>query len=306
MNLALLFLTILLAPAPDVRAFTFTYAAEVSGLPPGKTVRIWTPVPPSTDEQTIEVLERRAPGRSRLTRDPEYGNGIWYVEAPVDATGSIRLVARYRVVRRAVTPEIAVGGNTARLLQPDRFVPVGGKRLTLLAGMALPAGARDRARALSDLVFEHMTYGKDVAGWGRGDATWACDSRTGNCSDFHSLFISLARSQQLPARFEVGFGLPVARGKGEIGGYHCWAKVWAEGQWLPFDISEPNKLGANRDDYFGKLPPNRVAFSTGRDVPLEPPPASGPVNFFIYPHVEVDGKQHPGEKIQGTFRFADE
>ena len=302
---SLLLPLILTAPA-DGRTFALTYAVEIAGLAPGQTTRIWVPVPPTNDEQTIETLERSAPGRSRLTRDPEYGNGIWYVESPADASGMLRLTARYRVVRRAVTPDNAVGGNTARMLRPDRLVPLDGRPLTLLAGRTLPAGDRAKARALFDLVFDHMRYGKDIEGWGRGDAVWACDSRTGNCTDFHSLFMSLARSRGLPARFEIGFGLPLGRGKGEIGGYHCWAKVWADGQWLPLDISEPDKLGSDRDGYFGKLPPNRVLFSVGRDVPLEPRPAGGPVNFFIHPIVEAGGKPHPAAKVKSTITFADE
>ena len=68
--------------------------------------------------------------------------------------------------------------------------------------------------------------------WGRGDAVWVCDSRFGNCSDFHSLFISLCRSNGVPARFRIGF--PIGRqAQGRIGGYHCWAQ-FAEGGQSPF------------------------------------------------------------------------
>jgi transglutaminase-like putative cysteine protease len=150
-----------------------------------------------------------------------------------------------------------------------------------------------------------MTYRKDLDGWGRGDAAWACDSKGGNCSDFHSLFISLARSQGLPARFEMGFGLPVSAGQGEVG-YHCWARVKAGDGWVPVDISEASKLGAKADDYFGKLPANRVLFSVGRDVTLEPKQEGGPLNFFINPYVEVGGQPHPADKVKVKTAFADE
>lgn len=301
----LLLLSLLAAPA-DERTFTFTYAAEVTGLPVGKPVRVWLPVPPSNAEQTVAVLDRSAPGKSKLTRESEYGNELWYVEATPDETGTIRLSARYRVTRRAVTAANAVGGDEARALKPDTLVPLGGKPQRLIAGKPLPVDPEAKVRALYDVVFDHMTYGKDAPGWGRGDAAWACDSRTGNCSDFHSLFISLARSQKLPALFEIGFGLPVEKGKGEVGGYHCWVKVKAGGKWLPVDVSEPRKLGAKPDGYVGRLPPNRVAFSVGRDLTLEPKQAGGPVNFLVYPYVEVDGKPHPAEKVKTRFEFADE
>ncbi len=67
-----------------------------------------------------------------------------------------------------------------------------------------------------DVVDEHMKYRKDGEGWGRGDAVWACDSKFGNCTDFHSLFISMARGNKIPSKFEMGFSIPAKRGAGLI------------------------------------------------------------------------------------------
>ena len=41
--------------------------------------------------------------------------------------------------------------------------------------------------------------------------------------------------------------------------------------------------------YFGHHPANRLEFSRGRDLVVEPGPASGPINFLAYPVLEVDG-----------------
>ena len=55
-----------------------------------------------------------------------------------------------------------------------------------------------------------------VAG-GNGCTSWVagatCDSGFGNCSDFHSLFISMARANNIPAKFEIGYGVPTPRGR---------------------------------------------------------------------------------------------
>jgi hypothetical protein len=72
------------------------------------------------------------------------------------------------------------------------------------------------------------------------------------------------------------------------------------------DISEANKHPEMRDYYFGNLTEDRVAFSTGRDLTLVPKQDGGPVNFFIYPYVEVDGKVWPQNKIQKKFSYRDE
>jgi transglutaminase-like putative cysteine protease len=76
----------------------------------------------------------------------------------------------------------------------------------------------ERARAIYDWVVENVEYKKVGTGWGNGDTFWACSERYGNCTDFHALFISLARTEGIPARFEMGFPVPDSRPSGEIGG----------------------------------------------------------------------------------------
>jgi len=58
-----------------------------------------------------------------------------------------------------------------------------------------------------------------------------------------------------------------------------------------------------RTYYFGNLTEDRVLFSRGRDITLEPPQKSPPLNFFIYPYVEVNGQTH--EKVDRSFSFED-
>jgi transglutaminase-like putative cysteine protease len=191
-------------------------------------------------------------------------------------------------------------------LQPDSKVPIDGKPLELIKGKELPMNQEAAAHVLYDVVRNHMRYSKEGTGWGQGDAVWACDSKYGNCTDFHSLFISLARSQKIPAKFEIGFPLPEKRGASEIPGYHCWAffKPKDEG-WIPVDISEAWKNPKMQDYYFGNLTEDRVTFSTGRDIDLVPKQDGKPLNFFIYPYVEVDGKPYAADKIQKKFNYED-
>jgi transglutaminase-like putative cysteine protease len=178
--------------------------------------------------------------------------------------------------------------------------------LTLLDGVKLPADSIGKAKELYELVNGRMRYAKEGTEWGRGDLSWVCDSRFGNCTDFHSLFIALARSQKIPARFEIGFPLPPAHGQGEIPGYHCWAKFKPEGSgWVPVDISEANKNPKLTDYYFGNLTEDRVCFSTGRGLTLSPKQDGPPLNYFIYPYVEVDGKPYPAAKVKRRFAFED-
>jgi hypothetical protein len=53
------------------------------------------------------------------------------------------------------------------------------------------------------------------------------------------------------------------------------------------------------------LTEDRVTFSVGRDLELVPRQAGKAINFLIFPHVEVDGKEHPQAKIDMKCNFAD-
>jgi len=190
-------------------------------------------------------------------------------------------------------------------LQPDRLVPVTGLPAELAVKVTEGKNSPlDKARAIYDYVFTTMRYDKTGTGWGHGDVLYACDAKKGNCTDFHSLFIAMARSQGIPARFEIGFPLPPARHSAEIAGYHCWAEFFEpKNGWVPMDISEAWKHQEKRDYFFGAHDVNRVQFSMGRDLRLSPTQDGAPLNYFVYPYVEVSGKEYPNVSL--AFSFAD-
>jgi transglutaminase-like putative cysteine protease len=296
--------------APRSREFLFTYETTVTGLAPGQKVRVWLPVPPSNREQEATLVRQESPTKGVIGTEPRYGNQVLSFEAEANREGKVPLRVIYRVKRYEAKADLQGAANSKEdldlFLKPDARVPIGGKPLALLAGLELPKDQLQQGRVFYDVVNRHLRYGKEGQGWGQGDAVWACDSGFGNCSDFHSLFIALARSHKLPARFEMGFPLPPKRGQGEIAGYHCWAWFRPEKRgWVPVDISEANKDPQRKDYYFGNLTEDRVLFSTGRDLTLVPKQDGPPLNFFIYPHAEADGKPYPVEKIERRFRYQD-
>jgi transglutaminase-like putative cysteine protease len=292
---------------PRSRTFLFTYSATVKELPAGEMARVWLPLPPTNGQQEVAIESKELPVEGIISTETEYGNRVLFLEAPARADGTLSLKIVYRVTRREVRGEAKVTETPeqiARFLKADALVPIDGKPLTLLEGKTTPAGDLSAARLFYDLVNMHMRYSKEGTGWGRGDSAWACDSRFGNCSDFHSLFISLTRAHKMPSKFEMGFPLPDMRGQGDIPGYHCWAWFRPEGKgWVPVDISEANKNPKMTEYYFGNLTENRVQFSTGRDITLNPPQKGKPLNFLIYPYVEINGKPH--DKMERKFSFED-
>ncbi len=160
-----------------------------------------------------------------------------------------------------------------------------------------------KARAIYDYVIATMRYDKSGTGWGNGDAIWACTAKRGNCTDFHSLFIGMMRGAGIPARFEIGFPLPEDQHGGTIPGYHCWAQFYVEPYgWIPVDASEAWKHPEKKNYFFGAHDDNRLQFSVGRDIRLDPPQQGEPLNYFIYPYAEVDGKPLA---LESKFSFQD-
>jgi transglutaminase-like putative cysteine protease len=192
-----------------------------------------------------------------------------------------------------------------RWLEPDRLVPIGGAIRELAEDVTRARTTPlARARAIYDYSVSTLKYDKSGTGWGRGDIYYACDVKRGNCTDFHSVFTGFARALGIPARFEIGFPLPADRSEGEIAGYHCWAQFWLDGfGWVPVDASEANKNPSRREYFFGAHDEHRVLLTTGRDIRLEPPQKGAPLNYFIYPYAEIDGKQ--AANVGKRFSFKD-
>lgn len=286
------------------RTFKFHYSATIDKLAPGTMARVWIPVAPSNGEQDVQVLEVKAPGETRETNEVRFGNPLIYFAGTANDAGEIPLSVEYLVTRKPITPEgtEAEADVADAYLASNTLVPVNGEIAKLFFGDMLPQGETvDIARKLYDAVDARLTYDKTGEGWGRGDALWACDSKHGNCTDFHSIFIALCRDLKVPAKFEMGFPVPAGQASGEIPGYHCWARYLDHGRWMGVDISEADKHPDQKEFLFGNLPADRVMFTTERDLELEPMQDAGPVNFLIYPYVEVDGKIHASQKRQFKF-----
>ena len=231
------------------------------------------------------------------------------------AAGKAEFTLEYKVTRREYSrgdyaqlertdqkPSV-VSASMSRLIAPDSLIPTDGKIKELAVEVTgSQSGAVAKAKAAYDYLFTNMRYDKTGSGWGRGDAVWACDSKRGNCTDFHSPFIGMLRADGIPARFDIGFPLPENKDKGDIAGYHCWAEFYARKTgWIPVDISEAWKAKEKEDYFFGSVDANRVQFSTGRDIALFPKQDGPALNYFVYPYIEVDGR--PYDKLDKQFSF---
>ena len=277
--------------AAGKRAFELTYQGEIRLPDNAKTADVWIPLAGSREGQKILKRIVDLPHPYRITQEPTYKNEMIYLKVG-NAKGPIPFKIRYRaLVDQSLFEKVASREDSALYLKPSRLMSVDEKVKSIVkTNLWENASFSDKAKVIYDYVIGHMQYDKSTPGWGRGDTQRACAIGKGNCTDFHSLFISVAHAADIPARFKIGFQIPQGS-EGTIAGYHCWAEFSDDNKtWNPVDVSEAWKHPENHESYFAHFDPNKFLISLGRDIELKPKQKGEPVNIFFYPYVEADGK----------------
>lgn len=287
------------------RVFSYTYQVEVGPLAAGEgPVNIFLPIAQSTSHQDVLSFEVHSNMPGKLGKDEKYGNRFWHGHLDKVNGDVLQATVTYKVRRhvfknsklsqvRATDLVQADKDRFALFLGPNRLVPTSGELIDKIVREIAPDDKNLGviAKATYDYVVDNMEYKKVGKGWGNGDTHWACSEKYGNCTDFHALFISLARARGIPARFAIGSAVPSSKSSGELGGYHCWVEFYLpEAGWVPMDASEARKHPKMRDLLFGTHPADRFELSVGRDIELGAGHTTGPLSYFVNPHVEVGGK----------------
>ncbi|MEO2023293.1 MAG: hypothetical protein ABGX05_15840, partial [Pirellulaceae bacterium] len=134
------------APAtPRSRQFRLDIGATVKALPRGATLRVWLPVPPSNQNQTVKALTPSLPARGKLSEEPKYGNQVLYFQKEVSSPGPLRFNTPYQIERHEVRALEQKKGQQQALapskkelyLAPNQKVPLTGQPLKLLAQVEL-------------------------------------------------------------------------------------------------------------------------------------------------------------------------
>lgn len=304
--------------AAETRRFVFEYETVVGPIAEGEgPVHVFVPLAASSSHQRVLGEEIAASIPGSIQTEHAYGNRYWHGRLersdgqPIEVR--VRTTLERRVSRRGApdssrTLSDAERREFAAYLGPNARVVVDHPVLEpIRTEVRERAGSGDPARvtrAIYDWVVENVEYKKVGTGWGNGDTFWACSERYGNCTDFHALFISLARSEGIPARFEIGFPVPENRSEGKVGGYHCWVEFYLpEVGWFPIDASEAFKHPEKKEFFYGTHPEDRIHLTTGRDLELGEGHSTAPLNYFVYPHVEVGGEAWTGP-IEKSFSYS--
>ncbi len=295
-------------------------------------LRLWFALPADNDPlQDISGLQIDAPYETRVVRDTR-GNRFLFLSAEAPPAGELALVTRFRVRRREARNRLDESAtrplnDAERAAHADALVEtqhiVIDAEIRKLAEEIVGAEQHPirQARKIYDWILGHVEYWvKDpttLKSSGVGSSAYTLEKCTGNCTDFHSLYLAVARAAGLPTRIIYGsfFKGPLA-GKDKDQSYHCWVEFFAPNLgWLPLDVAVADIFveGVRVDDknrellaltvadgyhgpdaglveyYFGNLDARRVSWHVGRDLQLDPAQVGGPVNALPKAHVEVDG-----------------
>jgi transglutaminase-like putative cysteine protease len=202
---------------PKARIVEFTYEIQVPGVRSNtKDIKVWIPAPSKDPYQDV-TLETRYPFVSpEIGRDKIFHNKILYYsfESP---KSDIRVNLGYKVRRYERSGGLSRRGRLnhekkeglAKYLASNRLMVVSEEIKELAAQIVQgKTAAIEKARAIYDYCLTNLSYDKSIPGWGNGDTIRACSVKAGNCTDFHSLFVSLARASGIPAKFVIGFSVP--------------------------------------------------------------------------------------------------
>ena len=320
------------------RSFEFTYSVDIESTD-GEKLEMWIPIPTSNTVQDISRINIDTDGlKYKLNTETDHGNKYIYINEGNGTTNDKTVTITFNVNRKEHSNEKYANVDPQKYLMPYFTVPTGGvfnsvikdNNLSrdnvrgiyeyVLTGMhyGKPKNVGDtyysdpwlsaegkygKKKVSRDKVVQLYKSAKVVSGdytWGQGNSTYACDIGVGNCTDYHSYFMSLGRTMEIPVRFHMGFPIPSGE-EGIVKGYHCWADYYVDGEgWYPVDISEADKAPEKTDYFFGTVDKDRVEMMVGRDFMLE---GYSPViaNLFIYPLMEINDET--SNKFKKKFRY---
>ncbi|MFM9838978.1 MAG: transglutaminase-like domain-containing protein, partial [Cyclobacteriaceae bacterium] len=281
----------------------FTYTWTMTPPTDTQIIEVWIPIPINSDRQTVQLVSVSDPV-GRFTTDPKYGNRMFYrkynrLEEKISDT--ITLIFTYKLVllekevreakELAPLPKVKADENLQVYLSDNRLIPLVGNVSNLERSMLLSDKPILAARQVYDRLISTMTYNHNAPGAGVGDAALACNSKTGDCSDYHSVFIGVCRAAGIPADHVFGIPLRNTQPNHTIKYWHCWAQFWVkDAGWITIDASEADKHPELKEYLFGTLSNDYLVVSHGRDVILEPKQKGEALNIFADPYVELDGK----------------
>jgi len=171
-----------------------------------------------------------------------YGNAVHYFNL-VKPHSRLSITSR-STVETGLAQEPDVGeelvGDFLRFRPPASDVP-GVRALAVEHAIADPRSAEATERALDELtlaISRDFAYDRSVTNV-YSSVEDVLELRAGVCQDFAHLFIAVARTMGVPARYVSGY-IHIPGDHGATTASHAWGEAWVPGKgWIGYDATRP-------------------------------------------------------------------
>ena len=314
---ALLILLFSSVIAPDVhtamlkeRRAEVSYSVNLNAPADAKVVRLWIPYPMSNVTQEVtDVVVKGNQTATGVYRESAFGNAALYAEwkdtkAPRILTYTFKVHRKERVTKDFPKMELPFSkAEYQKELAPTRLANLQGPEKDLAEKITRGKTTNhEKASAIYDWIVENMHRDPNTKGCGIGDVDTLTRTLGGKCGDISSVYVAIARASGVPAREVFGIRIPSGKEGEMTKAQHCWAEWYSPGYgWVVVDPADVRKailvrkitleqVTPLRIYLFGAVDENRITFGTGRDLVLNPHQSGEPLNYFMYPYAEADGK----------------
>ncbi|MFH1561671.1 MAG: transglutaminase domain-containing protein [Patescibacteria group bacterium] len=237
--------------------------------------RINIPIPPDTAYQSV-ILKNIAPKPEKIFLD---GDQNWLAQYTLDPGQNLEVIAEgqariYSQAENIKLIEINKKTDKSQQLLPDTFWESDAIEIKQLAQL------HQTPRAIYNFVVDTLEYDyQNLDQIKRLGAQQALLRKSGVCTEFSDLFVSIARAAGIPARELEGFAFS---NDPELTGLqvnndvlHSWPEYWDEAKqtWIPLDPTWDKTTGGMK--FFDQLGLNHFVFVIhGIDSVSPAPPGS--------------------------------
>ena len=246
---------------------------------------VYQPRPIAWDGQQDISVDLVSPASTKEGTDPTFGNGLYYWDVKgekpeIGESLQVKIVftyTAYEITANINPKEIQPYDKNSSLYKlytrPEKFIELTNSQIVEIANQV--AGSEENPYLLAEKFYNYViqTAHYRLVGKGLLGAKALLTNGEGECGDYASLFIALARAKGIPARSIVGYW--AISGTEQT---HVWAEFYLEGiGWIPVDPTIGQQSASNKEYYFGNMDNQRVILEKGFNIPLDPP---GPDDFL--------------------------
>lgn len=274
----------LFSRASQPREYYVSYSVSLKNLSgTDNNVIVMLPVPPNEVYQIVAGIPAFTWGY-RKTSDVKFSNQVVFWQGILQPNAEKYYAENFEI---AVSPRKVVINPSWTLrdylqakdspeynlyLQAEEHLSGQNERIRNLASSILSSEQNLllSVQKLYEYVIGNLDYGNPIRGlYSYGDAL---GRKTVDCGGFSSLLGSLCRAISIPAKIISGFWAEsdIAEASKKM---HAWLEILLpNGEWLPLDpsIDYLRRHGrSSKEGGFGVTGSDRIAFSSGSDIPLQ-------------------------------------